>query len=361
MKQHNFLFALFIFLAGSFLYAQESADSTISSAVQYKPVNPNATAEAVELLDYLYSISGKHTLSGQHSEPLFGSIKLAVVEKAEGKYPAVFGQDFGFSEPGTWDGINYRQQIVDEAIKRHNEGFIITLMWHAVRPTEEEPVRFKESIQGDLTDEEWNDLITEGTLINAKWKSQVDVIAFFLKQLQYADVPVIWRPYHEMNGGWFWWGAKYGEDGYKKLYRMLYDRLTNFHHINNLIWVFNANELGEGKDPYEMFYPGHDYVDILATDVYGSKFADSVYTQLVDLAEGRPVAIGEVGDLPTLDILEKQPNWVWYMRWFDRNNYESKEHYEALNKMFNSERVLNWDELPWTQKNKPKIHFPILK
>ena len=209
---------------------------------QVKPVTPDASPEAIKLLEYLYSISGRKTLSGQHCAPLEGSLNLPVLEKRLGVYPAVFGQDFGFSAPGTWDGINYRQQIVDEAIRRSHEGFIITLMWHAVRPIEEEPVTFRESIQGDLTEEEWHDLITPGTVINERWKSQVDVIAFFLKQLSNAKVPVLWRPYHEMNGDWFWWGEKEGDNGYRKLYRMLYDRLVNFHCINNLIWVFNGRK-----------------------------------------------------------------------------------------------------------------------
>ena len=133
-------------------------------------VTPNASPESVKLLQYIYSISGNHILTGQHSVPLFGSLRLPAVQKTVKLYPAVFGQDFGFSEPGTWDGINYRQQIVDEAIRRYNEGFIITIMWHAVRPIEEEPVDFHKSIQGKLTDDEWNDLITPGTEINEHWK-----------------------------------------------------------------------------------------------------------------------------------------------------------------------------------------------
>lgn len=194
-----------------------------------KPITPNASPEAVELLEYIYSISGKSTLSGQHNVPRVGSDRLPAMEKRMGIYPAVFGQDFGFSAHGTWDGINFRQNIVDEAIRRYYEGFIITLMWHAVPPTEDEPVTFRESIQSDLSDQEWEDMITPGTHLNEKWKSQVDVIAWHLKQLDYANVPVLLRPYHEMNGGWFWWGNKDGENGYKKLYRMLFDRLVNFH------------------------------------------------------------------------------------------------------------------------------------
>lgn len=90
------------------------------------PITPNPSLEAASLLDYIYSISGKHTLTGQHCMPLVGSTRLAGVEKLTGLYPVIFGQDFGFSAAGTWDGINFRQQIGDEAIRRHNDGFIST-------------------------------------------------------------------------------------------------------------------------------------------------------------------------------------------------------------------------------------------
>jgi mannan endo-1,4-beta-mannosidase len=80
--------------------------------------------------------------------------------------------------------------------------------------------------------------LTSGTEIHERWKSQVDVIAFFLKQLREAAVPVLWRPYHEMNGDWFWWGKKTDEIGYRKLYRMLFERLTYFHIISiTLAWM----------------------------------------------------------------------------------------------------------------------------
>jgi mannan endo-1,4-beta-mannosidase len=178
----------------------ETADSSIL------PVTPNPSSEAAALLRYLREICGKRTLTGQHCPPPAGSTHLAGMYKLANHYPAVFGQDFGFSAPGTWDGINFRQRIVDEAIRRQSEGFIITLMWHAVRPTDDEPVLFEESVKGRLADRDWRDLMTPGTAIHEKWKSQVDVIALFLKQLRDASVPVLWRPYHEMNGDWFWWG-----------------------------------------------------------------------------------------------------------------------------------------------------------
>jgi mannan endo-1,4-beta-mannosidase len=339
---------LSLWLAGS--------PALLGGTEQVQPVTPDPSPEAVKLLQYIYSISGKQTLTGQHCVPLVASTRLVVVHRQTGHYPAVFGQDFGFDFPGTWDGINFRQRIVDEAVRRHQEGFIITLMWHAVRPTEEEPVKFLESIQGKLTDQEWQELLTPGSRLNERWKSQVDVVAWFLKQLKLAGVPVLWRPYHEMNGGWFWWGKKSGEDGYKKLYRMLFDRLVHFHGLNNLVWVFNANEVTQNVNPYAEHFPGHDVVDILATDVYRGGFAQADYEQLLALAGEKPIALGEVGRVPDPEILVNQPRWTWFMTWGDLSGPP-----QGFKPTFDSEQAITLEELPWVTLTDPKLHYPVLK
>ena len=322
-------------------------------------VTPNPSPEAVRLMAYLRSISGTHTLTGQHCAPLVGSTRLVTAHRMTGHYPALFGQDFGFSAPGTWDGINFRQQIVDEAIRRHYEGFVITLMWHAVRPIEDEPVTFEASVQGNLTDDEWEELVTPGTPIHARWASQVDVIAWFLRQLRDARVPVLWRPYHEMNGKWFWWGHKTGEKGYKRLYRMLFERLVEFHGLDNLIWVYNANEIGDEVLPYATTYPGDDVVDILATDVYRHGFAREDYDQLLALAGDKPIALGEVGAPPKLEILADQPRWLWYMVWGELFAFwREREAYQAL---YDSPVTVNHDDLPWVDPSPPSLHHPLLR
>lgn len=321
-----------------------------------KAVNTNITKEAQELLDYIYSISGKKTLAGQHCAPQLGSTRLSVVHRQTGKYPALFGQDFGFSFPGYWDGINYRQNIVDEAIRRHQDGFINTIMWHAVPPTMDEPVKFREAIQSDLSDEEWKEMVTPGTYLNEKWKSQVDVIAWFLKQLQYADVPILWRPYHEMNGNWFWWGKKDGDDGYKKLWAMMYDRLTNFHGLNNLIWVYNTNEYKLGVSKHAKYYPGHDLVDILATDVYSEGFNEENYNQMVVLAGNKPIALGEVGQLPSPKILKDQPRWTWFMNWGNPGGRNSN-----TRETYNEDKVVKHSDLPWVDLKEVKLHYPLMR
>jgi mannan endo-1,4-beta-mannosidase len=329
------------------------ADDTVSSAI--KPVTPNASPEAVQLLQYLYSISGNHTLTGQHAVPLLRSARLVEAQRAGGHFPAIFGMDFGFDSPGTWDGINFRQQMVDEAIQKYHEGYIIVLMWHAVRPIEDEPVKFKDSIQGQLTDQQWHDLITPGTEINERWKSQVDVIAWFLKQLRDAHVPVLWRPYHEMNGGWFWWGKRPGDDGYKKLYRMLFDRLVNFHRLNNLIWVYGANEVTPPNvDPYGTYYPGDDVVDVLGTDIYHTGFARNQYDQLLALAKNKPIALAEVGAAPSPEILKEQPRWTWFMVWDDPT--EGGATARGIRVTYNCDQAITLDQLPWVKAGHPADH-----
>ena len=264
---------------------------------QYNPVNPNASPEAVKLLDYLYSLKGKQTLAGQHNYNQNLNQYMDTVKSITGKYPAVWGTDFILN--GTTDRGS---EIVDEAIKKYHDGYIVTLMWHAGRPTDDAPFGWKESIQGELDEAQWKELTTSGTTLNKRWEAQVDKIASYLKKLQEAHVPVLWRPYHEMNGVWFWWGDKKGPDGYQKLWKMMFERFTNIHQLNNLIWVWNANAPRDipfdQAYSYKKFYPGVDYVDVLATDVYHSDYEDRDYNELLELADGKLIALGECGELP---------------------------------------------------------------
>jgi mannan endo-1,4-beta-mannosidase len=232
-------------------------------------------------------------------------------------------------------------------------------MWHAVRPSQDEPVEFDEGVRNQMTDQQWQDLMTPGTEIHERWKSQVDVIAWHLRQLRDAQVPVLWRPYHEMNGNWFWWGQKAGENGYRRLYRMLFERLVNFHRLNNLLWVFNANELREGVDPYDKYYPGQDVVDVLATDVYQNGFARRDYDELLALAGAKPIALGETGRMPTVQILRDQPRWTWFMNWGDPGGWRRDQ--EAVTAIFESEEVLTLEKLPWVKWRQPTSHWPVLR
>ena len=293
-----------------------------------KPVTPNASPEAVALLKYIHGISGKYTLTGQHNFPNTHDASTRQAAEAWGKTPAIFGQDFGFAKPGDKDAVAARPEIIAEVKRQYEKGSIITLCWHAVPPTADEPVTFRPkpgaptnklaSVQGQFTDEQWNDVITPGTELYNHWCAQVDVIAGFLKPLQAAHIPVLWRPYHEMNGDWFWWGGWRGEHGTTVLYRQLFDRLVNYHHLNNLVWVWSVDRPSTPERQFADYFPGRNYFDIAALDVYRGDFQQSYYRDLLKLAGGKPIALAEAGPPPTLEVLEKQPKWTWWMLWAGR-------------------------------------------
>ena len=233
-----------------------------------EPVNPNATPEARALLKTLCAVSGKGILSGQHNFPNQRSQDTDLVYAATGKYPAIWGSDFGFLDGEDKDSIVHRDLMIEEAKKQAAAGSIVYLCWHMLRPTEDEPGKanpdgrasesWRGSVQARLSDEQWQELITQ-------------------------------------------------------LYREVYYRMVNVHHLDNLLWVWNQN----GPAPFgefHQFFPGQRFVDVVSYDNYRT-LDDRYYWEVVDLANGKPMALGEVGTPPSEEILQSQPKWVFFMDW----------------------------------------------
>lgn len=305
-------------MLGLVLASQIVAAPAPPESVSCEPVNPNATPEARALLSKLCALSGKGILSGQHNYPNTRSQFSDAVTAATGKYPAIWGSDFGFTDGEDKDSILHRDLMIEEAKKQAAAGSIIYLCWHMVRPTEDEPVQpgigWRESVQAKLTDEQWTELITPDTPLHQRWEHYVDTAAAYLKQLQDAHIPVLWRPMHENNGNFFWWGGRPGPAGTQQLYREMYARMVYVHHLDNLIWVWNQNAPGGGSGPFADYFPGKQYVDILSYDNY-RVLKQTYYYQLLALADGKPIALGEVGIPPSPEVLAEQPLWVWFMTW----------------------------------------------
>ncbi len=282
--------------------------------VEHDPVTPNASPEARALLHYLYTISGHHTMTGQHNYAAQQEVSTAAAKRITGKTPAVYGTDWGFSKEGDKDSAYVRPATVEELKKQYANGSIITLTWHEVRPTDDEPVTFRQSVQGKLTNAQFNDVLTPGTDLNLRWCNQVDQIAIYLQQLQAAHIPILIRPYHEMNGNWFWWGGRRGEYGTKALYRQFWDRMVNRHKLTNLIWVWNVDQPILPDRQFVDYFPGQQYVDVLSLDDY-SIFQQRFYDELNALSDGKVLAIGETANPPEISIYQRQPKWTWYMIW----------------------------------------------
>ena len=326
-----------------------------------KPVTPNASPEATALLAYLQSLSGRHILSGQHNYPATGDRNTRFGADYIGKTPVVWSQDFGFARDGDKDSYLARPAIVQEAIRQHRKGAIIALCWHAVPPTADEPITFQPlpgadstalaSVQGHLLDRQFRDILTPGTALHDRWLKQVDTIASFLKQLEIAHVPVLWRPYHEMNGDWFWWGGRHeGDHTTAALYRQIFDRMVNHHHLDNLIWVWSVDRPSQPGREFARYYPGTQYLDMLALDVYGNDFDPSYYQGLLALSQGKPIALGEVGNPPSPEILAAQPRWVYWVVWAGMVRGTSRADYERL---AGDPRVLFLEDPAYLEGTKP--------
>jgi mannan endo-1,4-beta-mannosidase len=305
------------------------------------PVNPQASPEARALLAYLNSISGKAIITGQHNYPNTGVRWTDMAWELTGKYPGLYGQDFGFAGGDEKDSVLARPEIVEEVKRQYKNGSVIALTWHEVRPLDNEPTTFKGSVQGYLTDSEWRELLTPGSMLNKRWCAQVDVVAGYLAQLRDAHIPVLFRPYHEINGNWFWWTGRSGKDGSAALYRMIYDRFVNVHHLDNLVWVWNVNAPNLGWPPLAEYYPGADVVDVLSMDIYG-EFKQEFYESMVKLAGEKPIALAEVGKLPTLEVLDKQPRWSYFMVWSEF--IQKANALDLANAVYHSPRALNRDD-----------------
>ena len=354
-----------------------SCQSSVSS--KFSAVNPNVSPEAAQLLDFLYSIQGKYTLTGQHNFVSDLTRYDNLVTQITGKTPVVWGSDFSFNVFG--DNINdfqhcgpmnltvpfdscsingrtpdeLRQGMINEAIRQHKNGRIITLMWHHCFPAEGDSCNGSSvwAMENRPSPEVWKELVTDGTTLNSQWKHQADLIAGYLKQLQDAKVPVLWRPYHEMNGVWFWWCNHPGEDGFKKLWIMTYNYFTHHHKLNNLLWVWNANAPrnipGDEAFPYEMFFPGREYVDVLAADVYAQDYKQSHHDDLLKLGGGKLIALGEIGQLPTSEQYEPQNFWSWFMSWgyFIGDGFGNTP--EMVKFIYNHPRTLTLDEVEFNE------------
>jgi mannan endo-1,4-beta-mannosidase len=304
-------------------------------------VNPNASDEARALHRFLVEQYGKKILSGQQTY-----MDALLLNHNYGKLPAVVGFDLIEYSPTRVENGSKSSEIED-ALDWHERGGIATFLWHWNAPAD---------LINSADQPWWKGFYTEATTFDIErtlaepdseayrlMLRDIDAIAEQLKRLQEAGVPVLWRPLHEAEGKWFWWGAK-GPGPAKQLWRLLYDRLTNHHGLNNLIWVWNSES--------PEWYPGNDVVDIVSVDSYplpgDYNPVHNRYENLVELVQHKKlVALTENGPIPDPDLLQKYgTHWSWFCTWtgdyIDDGIQNSKAHIE---KVLKHEYVLTLDEL----------------
>lgn len=300
---------------------------------------PSAT-DPGSVLAFLRQISGNHTVSGQHNrEPNSSPAQWTdKVHDITGVYPGLWGGDFLFSQ----DDIDHRGTMVDEARREWTDGSLVALMWHMCPPTMAEPCGWESGVESHLSDAQWNELVTDGTALNDAWKARLDAIVPYLRSLKDAGVPVLWRVLHEMNDGWAWWGGRPGPDGSARLYRLTHDYLVGEKGLTNLIWVWNVKDLNPGE--IADYYPGSSYVDVATLDSWNNAFPPSEYYQAMrNVAQGKPIALAEVGKLPTPDQLAAQPEWTYFMVWAEYLTNDNSE--DAIKATYYDYQVLHQGDI----------------
>jgi mannan endo-1,4-beta-mannosidase len=300
----------------------------------------SATPSAVNpVLEYLKSISGKAVVAGIHNrEPnsrpslqtdhLFEEIKIR---------PALWSGDFLFKP----DDVNARWAMIYECERQWKRGSLVQLMFHVAPPTMAEGCGWDGGVISHLSDDEWQDLINEDGLLNKIWKKRLDDYAHYIDYLQKAGVIVLLRPFHEMNQGKFWWGGRPGPQGTAALYRLTHDYLTHIKGLNNIVWVWDMQDMSRDFADYN---PGEQYWDLFAFDIYADGYDPSWYAYVTSVVRAKPMMIGECARLPTLQVFAAQPRWCAFMSWSELTFTENTR--EQLLDVYRARNVITADKLP---------------
>lgn len=338
-----FLILNLIFLA--FLSCKAGSKNGSGVELPVRPTVVGLPKTGFKTLDYLYSIAGKKTLTGIHNrEPNATPARWTnEVYATTGKYPALWSGDFLFQG----DNINNRQVMIDEAKAQWNKGAVVNIMWHACNPALSEPCNWDDGkgVLSAMSDQQFKDLLTDGTEINKRWKKMMDDISVYLQQLEDAGVEVLFRPLHEMNQAKFWWGGRPGINGTAKLYRLTHDYIKNTKGLSNLIWVWDMQDFGTLESDLTRYNPGKAYWDVAALDVYdGSGFSPAKYKAMVNIADGKPIGIGECEKLPTPQELSEQPKWSFFMGWSELTFSKNTE--AEIKALHTAPNVITLDQMP---------------
>ncbi len=274
-------------------------------------IDPDATEETKALYKNLQQLAPEAVLFGHQDDLAYGVTwwreeGRSDVKDVTGAYPAVYGWELGDLEIGAeanLDGVRFddMQHWMKQGYER---GGILTVSWHMNNP-----------VSGGNS---WDttpavDAILPGGTHHAWYRQALDRFAEFVDGLKTGPMawlgigvppPIIFRPFHEHTGSWFWWGKKHrSPEAYKQLWRFTVEYLRNEKELHNLIYAYSTDQFNT-KETYLEHYPGDEYVDLFGYDDYhalSSKWTVKHMTQrlcmLVEMAEarGKLAALTETG------------------------------------------------------------------
>jgi mannan endo-1,4-beta-mannosidase len=271
---------------------------------------------------------GQFGYYGDGETPTSADKRLGQIHTESGKDVAFTGADYEArsvtrAETNTW------------VIQQWQQGRIVMLSWHMPNPFA--PDRGVDCRLGDdrCDEDDLQQLLTSGNPAYDFYQYQLTQAADDLTVLRYAGVVVVWRPFHEMNGGWFWWHQQ-PKATFIALWQHMYKYFTEERGLNNLLWAYSPNNVWDtGSTGVDFYYPGAEYVDLVGLDIYYGENQDTLdldknggsYQPLVAL--NKPMGLFEFGPSPAngccptqfdytkllRDLRTKYPKMVFFQAW----------------------------------------------
>ena len=266
-----FSFMIMFFIA-SFVLAGEELENIRSRAV-----DTLMTDETAVLFYNILQNQGKGTMLGQHDGVWMEEGKKITghIHKLSNRLPAVASYDFMFvtnvnNTEGSWYRIR-EHEIRERIIAANREGILITMCWHYNDPYTQKTFYTKELPTEELKMISFKSILPGGQN-HERYKKDLRKVAEFSSSLRDDDgklIPFIFRPFHEFDGEWFWWGAAYNEpEEFKDLWRFTVHYLRDTLNVHNMLYAFSPDIKFDSREDYLLRYPGDGYVDILGFDDY---------------------------------------------------------------------------------------------
>lgn len=332
----------------------------LAYAISNGCINKNSTDKTKSVKKYLADVYGNKVITGQFCSSGTNT-EINAVYMDTGRYSAIRCADLGiFTE--YYDGADKNNEDeINTAVEWWKNGGLVSYSWYWYAPTEDDPHIFT-----DITEFDLSDAVTDSdiALLDAESLAayeqtgkinpecydivrDIDTVASKLKLLAAQDVPVIFRPLPQAGNGWYWWGKD--SESYLWLYKLIFRRFTEYHQLNNLIWVWNGENAA--------FYPGDDYVDIVGMDMY-TDYDISGNARMLDAIKytikTKACALTECGTIPNPDYIQRDnAYWLFFALWrgdyiINSDGSISYEHCskEEIDYAYNNELYITLDELP---------------
>ncbi len=314
------------------------------------PVNEKATEKTRKLYQFLQQNYGKKIITGQYVSDS-SSKELDEIYTMTGKYPLIRFADMNAYSPNGGDAA--KATAVADSLKWAEEGGTVGLSWLWNAPTgtgtfyeKDASFDLKTAVtDADIakkSDAELKKMVSDGTISQNCYAlvSDIDGISEALKPLADADVPVLWRPMPEAGGGWYWWGAD-GAEAYRWLWNLMYTRMTEYHQLNNLLWIWNGQSSSFQVDSSQYDIASLDlYVE--KDETYGSRYEQ--YVALRNMVPGKLLAMSECSNVPDMNAMFRDNAvWSFFGLWYAPylGEYTDKN---TLIEFYNSEAALTRED-----------------